>query len=523
MLQNLRSSWAFIDWNFRFIVRSPATYVALAAVLLLQHGILWLESRRQGIGLPAETLFRALAYFNAFIAAAGPALAFAPRLPETTFGRGINGVLLTGITPRTQTVGTFLPRLLMLGLAIGTSVPIAVLFAPLASLTPAQISAVFATTFALLILACGIGFAVNAVFVRCPTIWGLFLLSWLPLLALPTFMPEEDVRRFVTDLALPANGAVAYLLKSASVTHRIWLITEAGYDAAIVGPLAIVHAVVGMCLAMCGWWLLPPEFTFPDADGPDSQSKAVRPRKSRRSWRNALAWKQFYELGGFKHLFRLTFAIPAVAIALASGISLGLPTRELFGNVLGLVAISCLAISYLMAMMVLHSEAGGHTIDAIVLLPQSPSRTYFSLLAGAAPFVLPGLFWAVMSAAFSPSAATVLVVMVTHPLGWLLLLLLVAVLLYVSADASGIGCLGVMLGCTGVFFVVIHAAESGFIGRLIEDAPPPPPWSTRLQIAGVLLLAAAIGLALFPFWLRRYFARLAQTERYFCRFGSREY
>ncbi|WP_417848064.1 ABC transporter permease [Thalassoglobus sp.] len=289
-------------------LKSQAHWVRIASVILLLVFLFFAHFRSSIIGAPGLEFFRSMAYLGiALISLAGVGH-FSNSITEEKEEGTLNLLLLADISPLSILLGKSTNRILSVFLIFAAQFPFALLSITLGGITVTQIFTTYLTLSAFLFLIANLALFASVVSRRSGEASGLMVLFTLFLLGLVP-AAYRACKELIQLGYLEANGRISSGIESLKLLHdktsvidQISLIFEPNSNYAIFSWQVLYSFLLGTLFFLMAWawfrrivWL--PETVEPSRVTTSKPTRRWTPYVAR-PWPLALAWKDFYFIGG---------------------------------------------------------------------------------------------------------------------------------------------------------------------------------------------------------------------------------
>jgi hypothetical protein len=404
---------ALFGRSLREDARLKITYVARVGLVLMILLFLLSISAASGWGnAPGLTFFSTVAYINlGFIILAGFSY-FASAVAEEKEEMTLGLLRMTNLNALSILLGKSTSRLVGALLLLIAQFPFTLLAISLGGISVGQIVAAYCTLAAFIIFLSNLALLAS---VMCRTITRaaaltaavlLFLFMVVPILHTVVMLPVQMgiVKR--SGALLNGFDAMVNAISVLSPFTALEAILKTGFSGSAAGVQVWSNLALGAACFLLAWAVFE---TFCNEQHESAPTRGLVPRgKSRlrslgagRTWKRALAWKDFYFLAGGRIWIVLRLVLYAVPLVLIFAITRRFNTNgnlgiEFFGWAslwVGLL-IGCVEMAFL-ASAVFRRERQWKTLSSLAMLPMPTRRWAYQKLLGCLPALIPAAFYSI--------------------------------------------------------------------------------------------------------------------------------
>lgn len=346
-------------------------------------------------GAPGLTLFRSISFYNYFFVTILGTAFFATSITEEKEERTLGLLKMAGVGPTALILGKWTPRMIGVFLLLSIQIPFTVLAITLGGILWEQISAVYVSLFAHLILMGSIGLLCSVVMATTTGACSVAAITLLTFHFLPSILLSMYGNRpgsAISDAIL----AFAERLSAMSGLSSLSTAMTTGFSGGLLSFQVVSNVGVGVLLLAISWGVFDlctrNEKEAEDVSLFDRLQKRLLGSRRRRVWNAALVWKDYQLLGGGPLFLLLKFVcyfggMLLMAIAFSS-------PRNRFWETLGLVLFwySMFFIvleTAIMTTRLYRNELSQKTWASLILLPRTSSEIIYAKLLGGLSVLIP--------------------------------------------------------------------------------------------------------------------------------------
>ena len=409
---------AFFSRTMRVQARSSRTYAFRGTLALLLWTMLgFSHAARLGSNAPGLQFFRALISTNLWVLCTVALVYFATAITEEKEEMTLGLLKLAGLNPLSILMGKSTSRLLGMGMLLLVQVPFAVLAVTLGGVSIDQVLAAYLMLLAFTWFLCNLALLCSVVAPRSRSGAALAGFLFIAFLLLPLAIQGASSllihKRMLVDGGAIAEGVAACCasMVDTSPFTRYGEIMRIGFAGPIIGHQAIASLIWGLGFFLLSWALFGPCTRRQKRASPargliPKSGFLLRPLGVGRTWRHALAWKEFHFMAGGKIQIIVKAVLFALAVVVTGALAYGIDTefgikrgradwnkvRDGTGVMLtvGILLITALEMG-VHASRIFSSEVKWKTLSGVMGLPISVGRFVWDKIRGCALTLLPNL------------------------------------------------------------------------------------------------------------------------------------
>jgi len=386
-------------------IRAFSTHVGRAMLLLF---VLWMlfEAATAGgrFAAPGLKFFSMILILNLWFISLAGVTYFGSTITEEKEQKTIGLLRMAGVNSVSLLLGKGVPRFVTSGLLLLAQVPFVVLAITLGGVTLHQIIAAYVALAVYLLAIGSLGLFCSVV---ARTGGAAALLAGMIVVAslVTPFLISAVTPELVRGGYLTRGGLIPHMLDltadymgRASIVTRCQLIMQTGFSLPIIGWHFLMNIGFSAVAFVCAWSVFD-RYTVEEKCGEATRSALTRPTararwiRTGRTWKNAIAWKEYHFTCGGRGMVLLQFVVFVLLIGVFAACSLyfyGEIDWQVAGGVLVggmLVAIVVAPVGAVACMF--GNEIRDGTLTNLVLLPHSTWRLVWQKAVGFAVGVIP--------------------------------------------------------------------------------------------------------------------------------------
>lgn len=369
------------------------------------------------MGAPGLWFFQFITWINYGFATLAAGFLFAAAITEEKEERTLGLLRMADVGPLPLLVGKAAPRLVAALLILCVQFPFTLLAITLGGISWDQVTAVFCTLLAHVVLVGGLALLFSVVVRRTGTAIALTFLVVLPLSLFPpmltfAFSTAAGVPPAWVQSVLPVVLPVLHTIVAASAAPRLYGILLTGFNDGAMGFQVLSNLAAGGGLFLLSWLLFDPCNRNLDdevrSSGPVAGILNRRKRRSLRSWRLAIVGKDFRaQAGGWPLqclrmlIYASFFLLFAVAVDYLFGSSVDL--RDVGDSIVMWTLFFILPVEIMILCCRLYrTEIRDRTWPMLLNLPLSLPEVAYAKLAGALFALIPCAIWFCLGVSLNP-------------------------------------------------------------------------------------------------------------------------
>jgi len=410
---------AFFARTMREQARSWRTYAFRGVLGLLLWVILGFNhAARLLSNAPGREFFAALVWADIWVLGTVALVYFATAITEEKEEMTLGLLKMAGLNPLSILMGKSTSRLLAMGMLLLVQLPFAVLAVTLGGVSIVQVLAAYLMLIAFAWFLCNLALLCSVVAQRGRSAAALAVAALVAFLLLP-WAVSGLVSEFLVNrggwtdeqlLIKAVTGACESMIATSPFT-RVEEIMRIGFAGPVVGYQAVASFFWGLAFFLLSWVLFNPctrrqKLASPARGLIPKSGILLRPLGVGRTWRSALAWKEFHFMTGGKAqivLKSIVFALALVAVgALMYGLATDFGTRKRppdmedvrqttgIALVVGILLVTVIEMG-VYASRLFSSEVKWKTLSGVMGLPVSVGSLVWDKIKGCVPTFMPNL------------------------------------------------------------------------------------------------------------------------------------
>jgi ABC-type transport system involved in multi-copper enzyme maturation permease subunit len=358
----------------------------------------WMQSMTRGA--PGLFFFSNMLWLNVAFITAGGVSFFASAITEEKEENTLGLLMMTGLSPVGILFGKSTARMLQALILLTVQFPFTLLAITLGGVLMHQVLAAYASLLAFTILLSNLSLLWSVVAKRTGTAAAFTTLclgfyGFFPF-AVPGALAEIAKQPWASSMWGTWLSTTLQGLSDASVFHKLYAITQTGFDEPVIGFQVISNVVAGLACFLLSWALFGRFALHADVTDmsrmplsrPLGRGRRLAPN---RAWSNPLAWKDYHFLAGGKPML-LANLIGLLALYPALYAYFEWQERKFgyYGDkwrdfILTHVIITGCALGLeaaIYASRIFHDEIRWQTMSALLTLPRSIEYIAYSKVAG---------------------------------------------------------------------------------------------------------------------------------------------